>query len=279
MRLTLAAVSLSLALSASPARADLELPRPSPFAKVGIDVGLTNIAVDYSSPAVRGRKIWGGLVPYGQVWRTGANLATKLTVSKEGIIADHTLPAGSYALYTIPNATSWTVIVSKVVDKPGNQYKQADDLFRFDVKPQPGPAREHMMFYFPEFDANSATLALEWDKLHVSFPIKAKTAEQVAAGIKNVMDFGQRPYANAARYLLDSKGDYDQAMKLVDQSLAIKEDWFNDWVKAQLLASKGHYKDAYVLLQKADALGQQNAATYFAAPEVKKQLAEWKTKS
>jgi len=279
MRLTRAAVSITLALSAAPARADLELPRLSPYAKVGITVGLTDILVDYSSPSVRGRKIWGGLVPYGQVWRTGANVTTKLTFSKDVVIADHPLPAGSYALYTIPNATSWTIIIGKPTDRPGNVYKKEDDLFRFDVKPQAGPAREHMMFFFPDFDANSATLALEWDKLHVSFPIKAKTAEQVAAGIKSLNDFGQRPYANAARYLLESKGDYDQAMKLVDQSVAIKEDWFNDWVKAQLLASRGHYKEAYPLLEKANTLGQQTPATFFAAPEVKKQLAEWKSKS
>jgi hypothetical protein len=269
----------SLALVAAPALADLELPHPSPSAKVGVTVGLTDITVDYSSPAARGRKIWGGVVPWGQVWRTGANLTTKLTFSKDVVIADHPLPAGSYAIYTIPNQTSWTVIVSRDIDKPGNVYKKEDDLFRFDVKPQTGPAREHMTFLFSEFDDNGATLDLEWDKVRVGFPIKAKTADQIATGIKNVSENGWRPYANAARYLLDSKGDHDTAMKLVDQSIAIKEDWFNDWVKAQLLASKGQYKAAAALGDKAQTLGQQKPDQFFAAPDVKKALAEWKTKS
>lgn len=267
----------SFVLLSSVAHADLELPRPSPNAKVGVSVGLTDILVEYSSPAVKGRKIWGGLVPNGEVWRTGANNATKISFTKDVVIADKPIAAGAYGLYTIPNATSWTIILSKDVDKSGLAYKKEDDVLRFDVKPTAGTMHEHLTFGFPDFDANGATLALDWEKVHVSFAIKAKTAEQVAAGIKNLNELGQRPYANAARYLLDSKGDTTQAMTLVDQSLAIKEDWFNDWVKAQLQHEK---KDAgaCATLAKADKLGQATPATYFAAPDVKKQTAEWKCK-
>src|SRR5579883_1337608 len=102
----------ALALSAAPAFADLELPRPSPLARVSQVVGLTEIAVEYSSPAVRGRKVFGGLLPFGELWRTGANSATKVSFSKDVLVAGKPVPAGSYALFTIPNEKSWTVILN-----------------------------------------------------------------------------------------------------------------------------------------------------------------------
>jgi hypothetical protein len=279
MRIASVLSFVSLVTICSNAHADLDLPHLSPGAKVGVTVGMTDIMVDYSSPAARGRKVWGGLVPYGQPWRTGANNTTKITFSKDVTIAGNAVAAGSYAIFTIPNAASWTVIFSKDVDKGGFTYHKESDLFRFDVKPAVGPAREHLTFFFPDFDDNSATLALEWDKVHVAFPIKAKTQEQVAKSLKGQMDYGWRPYAVAAKYILDAKGDMAQATTLVDQSITIKEDWWNVWIKAQILASQKKYKDALALAQKADTLGSQKPDDYFAAPDVKKALSDWKTKS
>ncbi|HEX2659636.1 MAG TPA: DUF2911 domain-containing protein, partial [Polyangia bacterium] len=110
--LSMLALALPLTLSAGRAFADLDLPRPSPFAKVSQDVGLTTITVDYSSPGVKGRKIWGALVPFDKMWRTGANVATKITFSKDVTVADQPVPAGTYALFTIPAKTGdWTLIL------------------------------------------------------------------------------------------------------------------------------------------------------------------------
>ena len=128
----------ALALVPAPAFADLELPRPSPFAKVSQEVGLTQITVDYSSPGVKGRKIWGALVPFDKMWRTGANQATKITFSKDVTFVDKAVPAGTYSLFTIPaKSGEWTVILNKNPNQGGTgQYKQDLDLLRFQARPQ-----------------------------------------------------------------------------------------------------------------------------------------------
>src|SRR6266700_3192134 len=202
----------SPALLATTARADLELPRPSPGAKVSQEVGLTQITVDYSCPGVKGRKIWGELVPYDKLWRTGANSATKITFSKDVTFADHPVAAGSYALFTVPAKNGdWQVVLNKVADQPGigREYKPELDLFRAKVHAQPAPFRERLAFIFSNFDDDKAALDIEWDKLRVSIPIKVNTAQQAVASITKELDNSWRPYANAARYMLEVKKDYD----------------------------------------------------------------------
>ena len=270
--LTLAA----LTVVSGTAAAQLELPRPSPLGKVSQVVGLTEIAVEYSSPAVNGRKIWGGLLPYDQLWRTGANSATKVSFSKDVIIDGKPVPAGAYALFTIPSKTAWTVVLNKNVNQGGTrEYKQDLDLMRFTVKPVAAPHRERLTFLFESFNENAATLALEWEKLRLPIAIKVGTDAQAAANIKAMQDTAWRPYSNAARYMLEQKKDYDAGLALVDQSLAIKEDWLNVWTKAQLLAAKGKRKEAYPLAEKAKTLGEK-ADFFFFADDVKKALTDWK---
>jgi len=262
---------------ASPASAQqLELPRPSPLAKVSQVVGITEIAVEYSSPAVKGRKVWGGIIPLGELWRTGANQATKVTFSKDVTIADKPVPAGTYALFTIPAKDSWTVIFNKNPNQGGTgQYKQDLDLLRFTVKPLPAAHRERLTFVFTDTSDAGTTLDLEWEKLRLPIQIKAGTDAQVAANIKALEDNSWRSFNSAARYLLESKKDYDHALQLVERSLAQREDWLNVWTKAQLIAAKGKPAEACPLGQKAKALGDKSDSFFF-ADEVKKTLAEWK---
>jgi hypothetical protein len=262
------------------ARADLELPRPSPTAKITQQVGLTDVTVEYSSPGVKGRKIWDGLVPYDKMWRTGANTATKITFSKDVTFAGKPVPAGAYALFTIPTKGAWTVVLNKKADQPGTatEYKQDLDLLRVQVKPGPAPFRERMAFIFSNMTDDGATLDLEWEKLRLPIAIGVATAQQAQANITNAVDNTWRIYANAARYMLETKKDYDAGTKYIDQSLALKEDWFNTWIKAELQAAKGGYKDAVATGEKAQALGQKNA-NFFLAEDVKKGLADWKKKA
>jgi hypothetical protein len=275
--LAVAAAVVAVALGAGPAAADLELPRPSPFAKVSQQVGLTDVTVDYSSPGVKGRKIWGGVVPYDQMWRTGANQATKITFSRDVTFAGKAVPAGTYALFTIPGKGDWTVILNKRSDQSGTarDYKADLDLLRVTVRPKPAPFRERLVFLFSDFTDDRATLDLEWEKLRVSVPLGMNTGAQVQAAIAAAVDGTWRVYAYAARYMLETKKDYDAGLKYADQSLAIKEDWFNVWIKASLLAAKGDYKDAHALAEKAYALGQK-ADVFFLEGEVKKALTDWK---
>ncbi len=268
-----------LGLLAGAARADLDLPRPSPFAKVVQTVGLTDITVDYSSPGVKGRAIWGGVVPYDKLWRAGANLPTKVTFSRDVTFAGKPVPAGAYAFFLIPGKGAWTVILNKKLDQAGTgqDYKKTDDLLRVQVTPTAAPFRERLAYLVTDFTDDKASLDLEWEKLRLSIPIAVQTSAQALANITGAVDNGWRVYANAARYMLETKKDYDTGMKYVDQSLALKEDWFNVWIKAQLLAGKGNYKDARTTGDRAYALGKKSPG-FFLEAEVKKTLEEWKSK-
>jgi hypothetical protein len=283
-RLSLAfASSLALGavwLVAGTARADLELPRPSPGAKVSQTVGLTDITVDYSSPGVKGRKIWGGVVPYDQMWRAGANQATKITFSKDVTFADKPVPAGTYALFVIPTKAAWTVILNKRAEQGGvgRDYKAADDLLRVQLHPKAAPFRERLAYLFSDFTDDKASLDLEWEKLRLSIPIAVQTGAQVMANINAAVDGTWRTYANAARYLIETKKDYVTGTKYIDQSLALKEDWYNLWIKASLLAAKGDLKGARAEGERAYELGRKSD-NFFLEPEIKKTLAEWQKKS
>jgi len=268
-----------LCCAAGLARADLDLPRPSPFAKVVQTVGLTDITVDYSSPGVKGRKIWGGVVPYDQMWRAGANQATKLTFSRDVTFAGKPVPAGTYAFFVIPSKSAWTVILNKRADQAGTgrDYKQADDLLRVQVSTKAAPFRERLAYLVTDFTDDKASLDLEWDKLRLPIPITVGTAAQVSGNITAAIDGTWRIYANAARYMLETKKDYDAGMKYIDQSLALKEDWFNVWIKAELLAAKGSFKDARAQGDRAYEMGKKSEG-FFLEPEITKTLAEWKKK-
>jgi hypothetical protein len=268
-----------LCCAAGLARADLDLPRPSPFAKVVQTVGLTDITVDYSSPGVKGRKIWGAVVPYDQMWRAGANQATKVTFGRDVTFAGKPVAAGTYAFFVIPTKSAWTVILNKRADQAGTgrDYKQADDLLRVQVQPKAAPFRERLAYLVTDFTDDKASLDLEWEKVRLSIPIAVATGAQVSANITAAIDGAWRTYANAARYLLETKKDADTAGKYVDQSLALKEDWFNVWIKAEVLAAKGNFKDARAQGDRAYELGKKSDG-FFLEPEMKKTLAEWKKK-
>lgn len=277
--LRLLSCSLILCGLAGAARADLDLPRPSPFAKVSQTVGYTEITVDYSSPGVKGRKIWGSVVPYDKLWRAGANNATKVTFSRDVTFGGKPVAAGSYAFFVIPTKGAWTVILNKKVDQPGTgaAYNQADDAVRVSITPKTAPMRERLAYLVTDFTDDKATLDLEWEKVRLSIPVGVDTAKQAQAAIDGAIDNVWRTYANAARYMLETKKDYATGTKYIDQSLALKEDWFNLWIKAELQAAQGHYADARTTGQKAYDLGTKSPM-FFLEPEIKKTLAEWKNK-
>lgn len=271
-------VVLVACLSAVSAFAQLKLPALSPEAKVVQTAGLTTITVDYSSPAVKGRKIWGGLVPMDKVWRAGANKNTTITFSQPVVIGETQVPAGSYGFFTIPGAASWTLILSKVNDLWGSdEYKEGNDLVRVTVKPQAIPARERLAYLVSNFTNESASIDLEWEKVRVSLPVKLKTAEQAAANIKAMAENPSAQMTQAARYYLEAK-DYPNALEFADKSIAISETWLNTWVKAQALAGQGKFKEALPLAEKANTLGQVKPENFFYAADVKKALTDWKGK-
>jgi hypothetical protein len=255
-----------------------ELPQLSPRARVEQQVGVTKLAVDYSSPAKKGRVIWGELVPYGELWRTGANAATKLEASRDFTFGGKKVAAGTYSLLSIPGDTSWTVILNSKADLPGTRgYDEKQDVARVTVKPQKAPARERMTFLFADTTDNSTRLDLEWDELRVSVPIEVATDQFAAANIDKALDDAWRPHFASARYLLDSGGDLDKALSYIDTSITIEPTWWNNWVRAQILAKKGRANDAVAAAEKAQELGKGDEIFEgFFKESVSKAIADWK---
>ncbi|TNF37959.1 MAG: DUF2911 domain-containing protein [Deltaproteobacteria bacterium] len=276
--LATALATSGLAASALAQPAALNLPAPSPHATGSQTVGVTDISVDYSSPGVKDRKIFGGLVPFGELWRTGANAATKLTVSRDVTIAGHDVPAGTYAVFTIPTASTWTVILNKNPNQGGTRdYDQKLDLFRAEVTPTAIPRRERMTFIFSDTTDDGTRLDLEWDELRVSLPIAVKTADLTRADIDSWVAGSWRPLASAARYTHETLKDDTRALALVDASIAVQETWYNVWTKAEILSGTKDKKTAYKLAKRAMELGEK-ADYFFYKDRVAKALAEWPKK-
>lgn len=272
-----AAATVLVARSTALAQA-LEVPAPSVKARVEQRVGVTDFSVDYSSPAARGRKIWGELVPYGELWRTGANAATKLTVSKDFSFGGKEVRAGEYAVLTIPGETNWTVILNTAADISGTRgYDEKKDAARVTVKPETAAPRERMTFIFSDTTDDATRLDLEWAGLRVSVPIKVDTAGQVRAAMDKTLADAWRPHYTAGRYLLDSGGDLDLALRYLDTSIGIKETWWNQWYRAQVLAKKNRPADAVASGEKAMQLGKgDDIFEQFFKENVQKAIDGWK---
>src|SRR5262249_23791155 len=162
--------------------------------------------------------------------------ATKLTFTKEVTFGTTVVPAGSYAVFVIPQKSgNWTVIINKDFEQSGAyNYKKELDVVRFDIKPEAvSPARERLGYSFPTFASDGGVLALEWEKVRLSIPFKLSTDTQVATLIQQMQDEEWVPFNRAARYELEQKKDYEMGLKLVETSLKHKEEWFNIWTKAQ----------------------------------------------
>jgi hypothetical protein len=234
----------------------LDLPRPSPKATVSQTVGLTDVTITYCRPSVKGRVIWGGLVPYDQVWRTGANEATTITFSDDVTIEGTTLPAGTYGLFTIPGKNEWTVVFNKGAKQWGAyEYKQADDVLRVQVKPQAAEFHELMTFSFPAVSTESAQVALAWEKLQVAFTFKVNTIDKVLAAARKAIDDWRVPY-RAATFCLDNNVNLTEARGWMDKSIAMKETMYNLAGKARFLALDGKKADAIALAKRAITVGK-----------------------
>ncbi|TAM53585.1 MAG: DUF2911 domain-containing protein [Acidobacteria bacterium] len=254
----LAAAALA---AAAPARAQLDLPRVSPQATISQTVGLTNVTITYCRPGVKGRAIWGGLVPYDQVWRTGANEATTITFADDVTIDGTKLPAGTYGLFTIPGKDEWTIIFNKGAKQWGAyQYKQAEDVLRIKVKPREAPFRELLTFCFPAVATDSATVAIVWDKLAVPFTFTVDTVDKVLAQARKAIAEAKpddwRTSYRAAAFCLDNNVNLPEARTWLAKSVAVKETMYNLAGQARFLALDGKKAEAIALAKKAIAVGK-----------------------
>ena len=202
-------------------------PAASPAATVRQRVGVTDVEVEYSRPSKNGREIFGGLVPFGEVWRTGANASTKITFSDAVILGGTEVPAGKYALYTIPTAGDWTVILYKDLKLWGAyKYKQADDFARFTVKPTTVATPEEMFaISFDDVKEDGATMCLAWDKIRVPVKLAVNTNATVMAAIAKATAPGVEPapspqlLGQCANYYFTHGGDLTKALGLMDSAI------------------------------------------------------------
>jgi hypothetical protein len=240
----------------------LDLPRQSQHAVLSQRVGITDITVNYHRPLVNGRKVWGTLVPYGQVWRAGANENTTIQFKDAVSVEGQTLPAGTYGLHMIPGENEWTVIFSKNYTSWGSfTYKESEDALRVKVKPQATDMHEALAYDFDDVKPDAALLTLRWEKVAVPVKIGVNTHEIVQASLQNQLR-GLAQYTwiggdEAANYLLAEKYDYDEALKYTAASLQNEERYDNLMTKAQVLDAMGKKDDATTARNKA--LGMANA--------------------
>jgi Protein of unknown function (DUF2911) len=236
----------------------VEFPQASQHAVMKQRVGLTDVEVDYSRPNKNNRDIFGGLVPFGKTWRTGANKPTTIKFSADVKVGDKMVPAGEYLVYTIPNADEWTIILSKDLKAQSvTDYKQDADAARVTAKPVAliTPA-ETFTIGFEDLRANSATLYLEWDKTRVPVKLTTNDVEKVSKGIDAAVKSGkpQEPgfYYSAASFYLDQNKDLPQALKWVDQALEKNpKAYFMHYKRAQILAKMGNKKEAVAAAEKS----------------------------
>jgi hypothetical protein len=305
-----AAALLLAAVASAPqaAGAQVRIPRPSQKASVTQTVGVTDVTITYSRPGVKGRTIWGDppagapagtatlddararaanavIVPYGHVWRTGANEATTFTVTDDVLVNGQPLKAGTYSLHTIPGRDEWTIIFNGDPGQWGSfTYDEKKDVLRVKAKPQTtSEAQEWLAFGIEPTGEASARVNIRWEKLTVPFTVEVKDLPAVtlakarAAVAAAKPDDWQMPL-QAANYLLNNKGDLAQALAWAEQSIKARENFNNLGLKARVLAAQGKTAEAVAAGEKALQVGRAANANAQAMAAFEKTLAEWKSK-
>jgi hypothetical protein len=240
----------------------LNLPRASQHALVTQRIGITDITINYHRPLVNGRQIWGKLVPYGQVWRAGANENTTITFSDPVTIEGQPLDKGTYGLHMIPGETQWTVIFSKDSAAWGSfTYKQENDALRVTVKPQATELHDALAYDFDEVKPDSTIVTMSWEKIAVPFKVHVNVNDVVTASFRQQLHGLNQYYwdtwDDAAGYLLANKIDLDEALKDEEQSIQLEERYDNLMSKSHILETMGRKQDADMF--RAKALEMANA--------------------
>jgi len=242
---------------------ELNLPRVSQRASVTQRIGLTDVTIVYHAPLVGGRPIWDKQVPYGKVWRAGANENTTISFTDGVSVEGHPLPAGTYGLHTIPGADQWTIIFSKNSTSWGSfSYDEKEDALRVNVKPQPAEMREALTYTFQEIKPDSAAATLQWEKVavpfHISVDVKGQVLQTVKNQLRNVGGFTWAGYDEAANWCLDNNYELEQALKWSDESIQGEERFDNLETKSRVLDAMGRKQEAATTLtraiDKADAI-------------------------
>lgn len=234
-------------LVATAAFAQVRTPRVSQNATLMQTVGLTDITIKYSRPGVKGRTIWGDVVPYDKVWRSGANEATSITFSDDVWINGQKLARGMYSFHTIPGRDEWTLIFNSVADQWGSySYDETKDALRIKVKPEPSAFEEWLSYEIPELSSDAAKIALRWEKIAVPFTVETKSVERTMNALKAAMNPDWRAAYNSALFAFENKGAASDAdmNAWLEQSLKANQNVQNLYLKGRIAARAGNKADA-----------------------------------
>jgi hypothetical protein len=248
-------------LSTTSLNAQLKVPAPSPTGTIKQAVGLSDITIEYSRPSAKGRVIYGDVVPFGKVWRTGANSATKVTFGEDVKVEGNSVTAGTYALYTTPNKDSWEIMLYKDLTLGGNvaDYKKENEVAHFTVKPKAlNDKVETFTIDIADITANSANIELNWEKTRLSFNVTSDIDAKIMKNIEANVINDSRPYFQAASYYYDNNKDLKQASEWVDKAMVANPKAF--WMvmlKAKIQAKQGDKKGAVASAEKVITLATE----------------------
>ena len=234
----------------------LDLPRQSQHAVLTQRIGITDITINYHRPLVNDRKIWGSMIPYGQVWRAGANENTTITFTDPVTVEGKPLDKGIYGLHMIPAADQWTVIFSKNSTSWGSfTYQPEEDALRITVKPQATDFHNALTYDFDQLKPDSAVATMRWEKVAVPFQVSVKVNDVVEASLqkqlRGLAQYTWDGWDDAANYLLARKVYLDEALKDEDQSVQVEERYDNLMTKSKILEALGKKDEAKAVLNKA----------------------------
>jgi hypothetical protein len=281
INLTVLLVLLVVGTTLPARQTTVTLPDVSQRAMVKQRVGLTDITITYYSPGVKEREIWGKLVPYDKVWRAGANENTTIAVTHDVKVEGKVLPKGTYGLHMIPGKEEWTVIFSSNHTSWGSYfYKEEEDARRVKVKPVQSPFLEWLSYEFTDRESHSVTASLHWGKIRVPFKIEVDVekivVENLGKELRTLPYWFWRGTYGAAQYCLKNNVNLEEALTWIDQSIKVKENFFNVFLKSELLQKLGKKIEADQVMNRAKKIAAepeliQHAYSFAATDKAKSQ--------
>ena len=276
-----ALLTMSLVAQDKPAPVRLTPLRVSPASTLSQEIGISKIELAFARPAAKGRKIWGEVVPFGQVWRAGANSATMLTLSHAAKVAGKDVPAGSYGFFVIPSEKSWTLILNKKAKQWGAyDYKKEEDVLRWEVTPQAAPHQEYLDYRVLPTGLDGAVVELSWEKLRVSFPVGFDTRTIYWTHLEDKLKLAPEtdwvPWYQAAKYCQDQAIEPQKALAWIEKSLKAGDSFWNHETAARIYKDAKRMPEALAQLQKAIDLSKPGGAPKEYTDNLEKELAAWK---
>ena len=256
MKKTYLLLAFFMAFACAFAQPAIVIPQPSPAARVEQRIGVTDISLSYSRPSLKGRKIFGDLVAFNEIWRFGANAPTAIKFSDSVKVGDAQLPAGEYAMYAIPGQTEWTILFGKNPKTPAGDFKQEEAAAKITLKAESLPLNvETFTFVFANLSSTSAELTMMWEKTQIRIPISVDFDKKVMANISKVLN-DVNPYWAAANYYYDNNKDLNQALAWADKYIEKNTYYWTLHLKAKILRKLGKNKEAIAVAEKSLALAK-----------------------